>query len=1203
MNRFVTPALSVIVFALAFATLVPTGRKSPSAPPAGVPLTAYGSKTGAARPEAEGPTGAMEALDFWTRSRAYPGNDIPSDKYFRAFESSKRRLRDISQITSSSGSWDPLGPVNLQGRCISVALNPENPSTVYAGSASGGLWRSFTGGLGGDWAQVKLGFPALGISAIVIDPSDSNTIYLGTGEVYRYQGALGGLVVRTTRGSYGIGILKTTDGGATWGKSLDWSYNQERGIQVIRMDPLNSSTLWAGTTEGLMKSTDRGSTWAGPTTFSASPMIEDIAINPVYTDEILVSVGNLNAASGIWRTTNGGAIWTNVFSNSYTGKTLLDVYEAWPNVVYASAADDTTGIGALWRTTDFGDTWVIMSNQQTLNIFGPQGWYSHFVVVHPVDSSKIIHAAVNVARSNDGGRSFSYSNGYYSDNHSFARHPSDPDIIYVANDDGIYMTTDFGMSFTNVGFGMQTGQFYNGFSNSAQDSLFAVGQSQDHIPGYIYNGGPVWSRGASDEVGWTAVDQTNDQIIYADDRFGSNVYRWTDRGNSLPTRSDFGGAAAWNSPMVLSPSNPAILYLANQRVYRSTNSGTNWSVTNGGATLDGNPALSMGVAPSNPDTVFVGTAPISVRAHLFRTINGGGAWTDVTGTLPDRYPLDVAVDPNNSQVVYAAFGGFGSGHVFKSTNAGSGWTDVTGTLPDMPTSAVAIDPKHSNYVYVGNDMGVYVSSDGGTSWSGFSDGLPDAVIVADLVVSPSNRALRVATHGNGVYERRLAGDLPPDFLDIKAALLSSPVDGSYRDLGASITPIRASFRNTGSVAQPESLTVKYRILRGVTELYSSTRRIAGLSVGETGTVTFDGSFTPPDSGAYTLEAISLAPDGDPGDDTLRGSMTVLWPSDVASFSVQKSGCPYIQLTDGVPGPSGDDNESVAALPFPFRYDGYYYDSVQISTNGWIELGTGPRGSLRGLSTMGQVGFFFNQAFATQDRPTKALGPWWSDLYTGSALLPSIVMNTLGSAPNRVFVVEWRSMPPCCTETNATRVSFQVRLHESTNLVEFDYGPAVISSFDGNGAAIGLKDYAGGDFRFYDLALGGTGRATSAHTNLLPASSWPGADSCYIIDTNVPPLGVGEAKNPALPAEFALRQNYPNPFNPSTTIAFDVPRRTAIRLAVFDLLGRRVMTLVDGVYNPGSYHVSADFTGKASGIYLYRLEAADFYLVRKMVVMK
>src|SRR5260221_6375156 len=165
---------------------------------------------------------------------------------------------------------------------------------------------------------------------------------------------------------------------------------------------------------------------------------------------------------------------------------------------------------------------------------------------------------------------------------------------------------------------------------------------------------PVWDRGAADESGWTAIDPTNDNIIYSDARFGEEVCKSTNRGVSNSTcwcfHTQCVGNGAWNSPFVLSPANTSILYFSDQQVFKSTNSGSSWSAT--GAALDGNPALSMAIARTSPDTVFVGMAPMVARAHVFRTINGGGSWTDVTGTLPDRYPLDLAVDPNDSRVVY-----------------------------------------------------------------------------------------------------------------------------------------------------------------------------------------------------------------------------------------------------------------------------------------------------------------------------------------------------------------------------------------------------------------------------------------------------------------------------------------------------------------------------------------------------------------------
>lgn len=165
-------------------------------------------------------SGALEALQNWTLKRAYPETDIPSSKYYAAFLSAQKSLKKISGVNYQ---WEQIGPHNIGGRTLDVEFNPQNPNTIFAAAASGGLWRSYTAGVGAfAWERIETGYPVLGVSSIAIAPNDSNTIYIGTGEVYNYQQALGGEVIRTTRGSYGIGILKSTDCGQSWTKSLDW---------------------------------------------------------------------------------------------------------------------------------------------------------------------------------------------------------------------------------------------------------------------------------------------------------------------------------------------------------------------------------------------------------------------------------------------------------------------------------------------------------------------------------------------------------------------------------------------------------------------------------------------------------------------------------------------------------------------------------------------------------------------------------------------------------------------------------------------------------------------------------------------------------------------------------------------------------------------------------------------------------------------
>jgi photosystem II stability/assembly factor-like uncharacterized protein len=164
--------------------------------------------------------------------------------------------------------------------------------------------------------------------------------------------------------------------------------------------------------------------------------------------------------------------------------------------------------------------------------------------------------------------------------------------------------------------------------------------------------------------------------------------------------------------------------------------------------------LSLAVSLLSADTAYAGTAPISGRARVFTTRDGGGSWQDVTGFLPDRYPSDIAVDPDDARNVYVTFMGFGTSHVFKSTTGGASWIDIGSGLPDIPASAVEVDPDYPEVIYVGTDLGVYISVNGGDSWELFTNGMPMAM-VNDLKVFHPGRTLRAATHGNGAFERDL----------------------------------------------------------------------------------------------------------------------------------------------------------------------------------------------------------------------------------------------------------------------------------------------------------------------------------------------------------------------------------------------------------------------------------------------------------------
>jgi hypothetical protein len=200
----------------------------------------------------------------------------------------------------------------------------------------------------------------------------------------------------------------------------------------------------------------------------------------------------------------------------------------------------------------------------------------------------------------------------------------------------------------------------------------------------------------------------------------------------------------------------------------------------------------MAVSPTNANVVYVTTAPNGTRGKLFKSLNGGTSWTDITGILPDRYLSDIVIDPSNENRLYVSVLGFGSSHLFRSENQGGSWTDIGTGLPDVPTSAVEVDPNRPYVIYVGNDLGVYVSPNNATNWHLFTSGMPTAS-VNDLKISGPANKIRAATHGNGVYERNL---LDVAFTGIDEKPVSGPL------LAVSPNPLQSAGRVSFTLERP-----------------------------------------------------------------------------------------------------------------------------------------------------------------------------------------------------------------------------------------------------------------------------------------------------------------------------------------------------------------------------------------------------------------
>jgi photosystem II stability/assembly factor-like uncharacterized protein len=811
------------------------------------------SSIGKAEQEEEA-TGAMGSLQFLNEIRAFPDIDIPPDKYYRAFEYAKNSMQELDQ-GDSPNEWTSIGPNNIGGRTLSLAFSPVDTGTLYMGSASGGLWKSTTGGLGAQaWTRIETGYPSLAVSWITIDSVNPNVIYIGTGENYGYQYSLNGVNIRVTRGMYGIGILKTTNGGTTWFKSLDWSYQNQRGVWRVIMNPKNPNVLYAATSEGLYKTNNAGTNWNQLLNYH---MVMDLEINPIDTAIVYISVGNLsndvpNANVGIYKTTNAGSLWVKLsggLPSFWSGKAMIELYKGNPDFVYASIPNDISGYVGYYTSTNGGQNWTLKNSSIGIS---PQGWYNNAHIVKPNDPNTILVGTIDLVKSVNGGSTFGTKSNWsawitgatppgapespssqfaHADHHEFFVNLRDPNKLYCLTDGGLYRSNDFGETYYSCNGGYVTSQFYGGFVNSYQDSVWCLGGMQDNRSAF-YQGTVAWYKTFVGDGLWCGVNSANHNTCYTEYTYGS-LYRSNNGGASFSTQIPPPGAGNENSycfatPFIVCRSNPNVLYIAGTNVYRSNSGGGGWTLL---GSLNSK-ALSMDCSATSTDTVYIGTVPVTSgpSAAIYRTTNGS-TFLDVSGgQIPNRYPTDIHVNPNNSKEVYVTFGGFGTGHVYKTTNAGTNWINISGNLPDVPHQSVVIDPQYPQNVYVGNDLGVFVSTNAGISWYEFRNGMPYA-LVFDLTIVYPNRHIRAATHGNGIYERSLVQN------PVSVASNNGKVPENFALYQNYPNPFNPSTKIKFDLAKASSVTVKVYDIIG-SEIFTLVNE--KLNAGSF-TVKFDGS--------------------------------------------------------------------------------------------------------------------------------------------------------------------------------------------------------------------------------------------------------------------------------------------------------------------------------------------------------------------------
>ncbi len=809
-------------------------------------------------------TGAMAAMQWYNYQRAYPTDFIPYDWRDKAIEHTNKHNLSKS-ISISSVAWTSVGPNNIAGRVRSIAVHPTNPNIIYAGSVSGGIWKSFNSG--GTWIPLTDIAPSSVIGCIAIHPSNPNIIYAGTGEGYFNVDAL-----------RGIGILKSTDAGNSWTilkkfekASSPYYYHFINKIIIQPNDPNIMYAALSASDAGVWKSTDAGETWTkGFSPSSSSRFCVDLVMDPVNPNVLYAAFGLFSSTDGIYKTSNGGISWTKLTNGFPLATTKyrrisLAIAPSNSNILYACLADSNSYTHSIQKSTNGGENWFTVGtpfdNTQAVNgtHLGGQGWYNNVIIVHPSNPNIVYTGGINLFKSINGGINWSrISDGYGSpyvhvDQHAITFDPSNPEIIYFGGDGGIFKSTNGGSSFIDVNTDFRTVQFYSGAVHPTQNIYYGGTQDNGTMKTTSL---PAWSVILGGDGGATWVDYVTPSTVYTE-YINLCIQKSVDQGNNwsrimngIPTKGNnqFDGTSdrcAFIAPFVMDPSNPQILVAGTYRIYRTTNGGTLWTSISTDLTGDGSGSIgahisAIAIAKNTSQTIYVGTSGSSTtRSRLWVTTNGGALWVPITKdtlTLPDRYVKAIAIDPGNRDRAVVGYSGYNfntpttPGHIFLTSNRGTAWKDISGDLPDIPVNSIIINQTNVNHLVIGTDIGVFESNNGGRNWIQQNTGMAN-VSIADLDLNDYGY-LFAATHGRGMFKssRPLAASN-----GLSIVIHQNQIMTQYADLFVTVLEslsTRPLLQVTINGTTPDSIpldSISWRIFKGSYEFTSDGKYLLNVS--------------------------------------------------------------------------------------------------------------------------------------------------------------------------------------------------------------------------------------------------------------------------------------------------------------------------------------------------------------------------------------
>lgn len=681
-------------------------------------------------------------------------------------------------------AWTQRGPDNVAGRARAIAIDPRNTQILWVGAVSGGLWKSGNGGT--TWTLTSDWWNNLAVGCVTLDPQNPDVMYVGTGEGHWSLAHLARSVSHFVRGA---GVMKSIDAGATWTQltaTATWQHTTR-----IAVSPFNSNLLLASRRPGgLARSTDGGQTWTDVTSaLVTDPFSYQVLFDPNDSTRAVAHLAPGSTLShGVITSIDAGLTWQPASSGlqSVSGESSrieLCYARSQAGTVYASTG---SGGGKVWHSADGGRNWT-QRTQAATNL--ATSYYYNGLWVDPTDSNHLVVSALVVWRSTDGGQTFvQITNGYimtvdpHSDVHAVVADPNYDGQgnrrVYVATDGGLHRAVDIaaagqGTGWQDLDATMRSTQFYGAAGHLTADVV--IGGTQDNGTLRVQGGNPAANLVFGGDGGQVQIDATNPQYTYGEYQF-LGVHRSSNGGTSATQitsgLADVGsGLSNFVAPLRLDPNNPQRLYAGGRSLWRtnSARSATTWTSVKADV---GSLIASIAITPGVADRVFVGHND----GRLYRTTNATAAsptWTAIddnagSNPLPNRVLTRLCVDPTNTSVVYACFGGFAVNNLWRSLDAGVSWQAVPGTapfsLPQAPVFGMAVHPDDGNLLYAATEVGVFASDDFGAHWSASNDG-PANVVCEEITFAhgAGPRRLVLATLGRGLWTAQVTRPLAVPF--------------------------------------------------------------------------------------------------------------------------------------------------------------------------------------------------------------------------------------------------------------------------------------------------------------------------------------------------------------------------------------------------------------------------------------------------------